>query len=69
MYRFADLSAKLRKNLEILGNFKIDDLGENEIVLKVKKTKIKIFGSNLKIVTFAKGEVEIAGNIDGVVKL
>ena len=55
--------------LKILGNFKIDDLGENEIVLKVKKTKIKIFGSNLKIVTFAKGEVEIAGNIDGVVKL
>lgn len=55
--------------LKLLANFKIEEIGENEIILKCKKIRIKISGANLKIVTLAKGELEVTGIIDGVVKL
>ena len=55
--------------VKILANFKIEDLNECEIVLKCKKFKIKIIGENLKISTIAKGEIEVAGNVVGVVKI
>lgn len=53
----------------ILANLKIENLSENEIILKCKKTKIKIIGSDLKILSFSKGEIEISGKVDGVVKV
>ena len=53
--------------IKVLADFKIDDLSENEVVLRCKKYKLKIYGSCLKIVTLAKGEIEIVGNVDGVI--
>ncbi len=55
--------------LKVSANFKIEDLSENEIILNCKKKRIKITGSELEIVSLAKGELEIVGNIDGVVKI
>lgn len=55
--------------VKVSANFKIENLQENEIILKCKKNRIRIIGRNLKIVTLAKGELEVAGNIDGVVRI
>lgn len=55
--------------LSIIGNVKIDMMSEDEIVLKVKKGKIKIIGSNLIISSMAKGQFEIEGNVTGVMRL
>lgn len=55
--------------VRISANFKIETLQEDEIVLKCKKNRIKVIGKNLKVVSLAKGEIEIAGNVDGVVKI
>lgn len=57
------------EGVKVVANFKIEDLKENEIVLKIKKTRIKIFGKELTVLTYAKGEIEIKGKIDGVVKV
>jgi len=56
-------------SVRILGAFKIDNLGEDEILLGFGKSQIKIIGQELKIVSLAKGELEVAGNVNGVVKL
>ena len=57
------------EKIKIVANAKIDAMNEDEIVLKIKKDKIKIIGSNLIISSMAKGEFEIEGNVFGVVKL
>lgn len=55
--------------VKILADFKIESLHKDEVVLKCKKSKIKIMGSDLEVVTIAKGEIEISGNVNGVVKV
>ena len=55
--------------VRILANFKIETLTEDEIVLKCRKNRIKIIGSELKILSLSKGEIEISGKVDGVVKI
>lgn len=55
--------------VRFLANFKIENLSEDEIILKCKKTRIKIIGNDLKILSFSKGEIEISGKVDGVVKI
>ncbi len=57
------------KKLTIIGGARIDSMSQEEIILKVKKERIKIIGSNLIISSMAKGEFEIEGNVVGVVKL
>ena len=57
------------KKITIIGSAKIDSMSQDEIVLRVKKEKIKITGTNLIISSMAKGEFEIEGNVVGVVKL
>lgn len=54
--------------IKITGNLKIDNMDNKEIILKNKKTIIKILGENLSIYSLAKGEVEIEGNVLGVIK-
>lgn len=56
-------------SIRILGAFKIDTLSEDEILLSFGKSQIKIIGQELKIASLAKGELEILGNVNGVVKL
>ena len=56
------------KKIRLVGNFKIDLMADNEIVLKVNKIKYRIFGTDLTIFSISKGEMEIVGNISGVVK-
>ena len=55
--------------VKVLANFKVENLSENEIILKCRKTRIKIFGKELKIMSLAKGELEVSVNFDGVVKI
>ena len=55
--------------VRILANFKIETLTEDEVVLKCRKNRIKIIGSELKILSLSKGEIEISGKVDGVVKI
>lgn len=55
--------------VKISANFKVESLEENEIILKCKKERIKVFGKNLKVLTLSKGEIEISGKVDGVLKL
>ena len=55
--------------VKILANFKIETLEKDEIVLKVKKERIKITGKDLNVLSLSKGEIEIAGKVDGVVKI
>ena len=50
-------------------NFKLEQMNEDEIVLKCKKDRFKIIGTGLKIITIAKGEIEVIGNICGVQKI
>ncbi len=54
--------------IKINADFKIEDLQENEIILKYKKRKIKIMGKGLRIISLSKGELEIQGKVEGVVK-
>lgn len=54
--------------IKLSGNFKLEQMEENEIVLKLKKEKFKVIGSGLEIATVAKGEIEIIGNVCGVIK-
>lgn len=55
-------------SVRIIGKLKIDNMTSDEIVLKNKKNKVKIFGTNLNICSMAKGEMEIEGNVSGVVR-
>lgn len=55
--------------IKISANFKVDNLGASEIVLRCKKTRIRIFGKDLKIATLSKGEMEITGGVEGVVEI
>ena len=57
------------KSLRVLGDFKINALYEDEILLGFGKVQVKILGNELKIVTLSKGELEVAGNVNGVVRL
>ena len=53
----------------IIGGAKIDTMNQDEIIIKIKKEKIKIIGSNLTISSMSKGEFEIEGCVDGVLKV
>lgn len=55
--------------VKIVANLKIEIMQEDEIVLKCKKERIKVIGNGLSIVSVAKGEIEISGNVCGVVKI
>lgn len=57
------------KAVKVLANFKIENLGEDKIVLRCKKNRIKILGTKLKILALSKGELEIVGNVEGVIKV
>lgn len=57
------------RNVRIIAKFKIEKMSEDEIVLKCKKDIIKIIGTGLTAVMIAKGEIEIEGNVTGVIKL
>lgn len=57
------------QNLKIIADFKIEKMNEDEIILKCKKDRIKVIGTGLVAVMIAKGELEIEGNVTGVVKL
>lgn len=47
----------------IIGNLKIKDIQEDEIVLNNKREIISIFGKNLIIKSISKGEIIISGNV------
>ena len=55
--------------VRVNANFKIESLLKDEVILKCKKVKIKVFGKDLEVVSIASGEIEICGKIDGVIKL
>ena len=55
--------------VKIISDIKIENLQDDEIVLECKKTKLKILGEGLKILNLSKGEIEITGNVYGVVKI
>ena len=55
--------------VQIVANFKIELMQDEEIVLKCKKERIRVIGKELTIVAVAKGEIEIAGNVSGVVRV
>ena len=59
----------LGEAVRVLAEHKIELMSDEEIVLKCGKIRIKIFGSGLEIVTLAKGEVEITGNVCGACKV
>lgn len=54
--------------VRISGNFKVDNMNEDEIVLKYKKDKVKIYGTGMIISSLARGEIEVVGNVIGVGK-
>lgn len=57
------------RDVKIIANFKIEKMSENEIILKCKKDVVKIIGTGLTAVMIAKGEMEIEGNVTGVMQL
>lgn len=56
-------------NVKIIADFKIVKMAEDEIILKCKKELFKVVGSGLSAVMIAKGEIEIEGNVTGVMKV
>ena len=59
----------LGQSIKIIGNYKVEVLDASEIILKVNKERIKIDGDMLSVVSMAKGEIDVVGNVNGVVKL
>lgn len=57
------LSMILGVGIMIVGNIKIQTLGEEQIVVSSKKQKIEITGTDLKIKSMTKGEIVVGGNI------
>ena len=57
------------KRISISGNFKIDTMSESEVILKINKVYYKILGNELSIISISKGEIEVGGDILGVLKL
>ena len=57
------------QSIKIIGNYKIETLSESEIVLKVNKERVKIEGTMLSVVSIAKGEIDVVGNVNGVMRL
>lgn len=52
----------------IEGVFKILDIGEKQIILKVKDYKLKFVGDNLKISSYYEGDVSIKGSFISIIK-
>lgn len=50
----------------VVGDLKIDEFSENEIVLKNKHNVIVVSGENIKIKSLAKGEFVIQGKIQNI---
>lgn len=50
------------------GVFRILDIAEKQIVLKVKGYKIKFIGENLKISSYYENDASIKGNILSIIK-
>lgn len=57
------------KSVKLICNYKIDVLSRDEIILKVNKERIRIGGDNLSVVSMAKGEIDVSGNVSGVERL
>lgn len=57
------ISMILGVGIMIVGNIKIQTLGNEQIVILSKKQKIDITGEDLKIKSMTKGEIVIGGNI------
>ena len=51
----------------IFGDFKIENLSEELVVLKSKKEMISIVGANMKMKEISKGEVFMIGDIKSIV--
>lgn len=51
----------------IFGDFKIENLSEELVILKSKKEMISIVGANMKIKEISKGEVFLIGDIKSIV--
>lgn len=51
----------------IFGDFKIENLSEELVVLKSKKEMISIVGANMKMKEISKGEVFLIGDIKSIV--
>ena len=47
----------------VVGNLKLTEITDEYIFLSSKKEKLKIFGENLKIISIAKGEIVVSGNV------
>ena len=59
------ISAVLGTGVMILGNIKVLELNENEIVFSDKKNEYKIVGKNLILNSIAKGELNVKGDVLG----
>ena len=57
------------QSVKIIANYKLDNISNDEIVLKINKERIKVFGTNLTVVSMSKGEIDVEGNVDGVLKI
>lgn len=57
------------QSIKIVGSYKIEIMSDNEIVLKINKERIKIDGNSLCVVSMAKGEMDVIGNVNGVMRL
>ena len=62
------VSAVVGNKLMILGNMKVIELNENEIVLSDKKYIYKIIGKGLILSSMAKGELNIKGDVSGFLR-
>ncbi len=45
------------------GVLKIIDIGDKQIILRVKDNMLKIFGENLKVVSYYERDISISGEI------
>ncbi len=50
------------------GVFKILDINEKQIILKVKNYKLKFIGENLKISSYYEGDASIKGSVLSIIK-
>lgn len=62
------VSAVVGNKLMILGNMKVLELNENEIVISDKKYIYKIIGKGLILSSMAKGELNIKGDVSGFLR-
>ena len=62
------VSAVVGNKLMILGNMKVLELNENEIVFSDKKYIYKIIGKGLILSSMAKGELNIKGDVSGFLR-